>query len=181
MKNNKNNIYIKYLKTQLGELILGSFENKLCLCDWKYRKMRNTIDHRLQYFLSATYVEKETEIIKKAEKQIQEYLQKQRCTFDVELLMIGTEFQKKVWHELCEIPFGETRSYLDLAKALNNEKAVRAVASANGANAISLFIPCHRIIGSTGELVGYAGGLPAKKKLLELEEITVNSPQLSLF
>ena len=94
--------------------------------------------------------------------------------------LIGTEFQKSVWKQLQEIPYGETRSYLKLSQELGNEKAIRAVASANGANGISIIIPCHRIIGSNKELVGYAGGLPGKKKLLELENPNFNT-QLTLF
>ncbi len=83
--------------------------------------------------------------------------------------MIGTAFQKHVWHELLQVPYGTTSSYLQLAEKIGNQRAVRAVAGANGANAISILIPCHRIIGSSGELVGYAGGLRAKKNLLKLE------------
>ena len=83
--------------------------------------------------------------------------------------MVGTAFQKSVWEALLQIPYGETASYLAQAKRIGNEKAVRAVASANGANAISIFIPCHRIIGSDGTLTGYAGGLDTKAKLLEME------------
>ena len=76
---------------------------------------------------------------------------------------MGSDFQKTVWEALIAIPFGETNTYLGLSKDLNNEKAIRAVATANGANAISIIVPCHRIIGSNGKLVGYAGGLPAKR------------------
>jgi methylated-DNA-[protein]-cysteine S-methyltransferase len=84
-------------------------------------------------------------------------------------LLVGTDFQKTVWEELLKIPFGKTLTYLQLSNRLQNPKAIRAVATANGANALSIFVPCHRIIGSQGELVGYAGGLPAKQKLLDLE------------
>ena len=83
--------------------------------------------------------------------------------------MVGTEFQKSVWEELLKIPYGQTASYLELSRAIGNEKAVRAVANANGANAIGIIIPCHRIIGSDGSLTGYAGGLDVKRKLLEIE------------
>lgn len=92
--------------------------------------------------------------------------------------MRGTEFQQIVWRELLNIPYGVTVSYLELSRKLSDPKAIRAVASANGANAISILIPCHRIIGSNRELTGYAGGLSAKKKLLELEGAT---SQLDLF
>jgi methylated-DNA-[protein]-cysteine S-methyltransferase len=89
--------------------------------------------------------------------------------------MVGTDFQKRVWEALLRVPFGTTSTYLQLAKNIKNEKAVRAVASANGANSMSIIIPCHRIIGSNGKLVGYAGGLPIKKQLLKLEQITTQS------
>jgi methylated-DNA-[protein]-cysteine S-methyltransferase len=165
-----NTIQIHYYKSPIGELILGSFEDKLCLTDFRYRKMRTTIDKRIQKGLDAEYVEKKSEVIKESIKQLDEYFNMQRKVFEIPLLMVGTEFQKSVWKALIEIPFGETASYLEQAKKIDNEKVVRAVASANGANAIGIIIPCHRIIGSDGSLVGYAGGLPAKKKLLDLEK-----------
>ena len=92
-------------------------------------------------------------------------------TFDLPLLFVGTEFQEKVWNTLLEVPYGETRSYGWMAEMIGNPKAVRAVGTANGSNSISIFAPCHRIIGSNGSLTGYGGGLPAKKFLLELEGV----------
>ncbi len=83
--------------------------------------------------------------------------------------MVGSEFQEKVWTHLQKIPYGETISYKELSRRMGNEMAIRAVAAANGANAISIIIPCHRIVGSKGELTGYAGGIAAKRKLLKLE------------
>ena len=135
----------------------------------KYRRMRTTIDKRIQKGLNAKYVEQSSVVIEETIKQLQEYFAGERKAFDIALLTVGTEFQKSVWEGLLKTPYGTTASYLQLAKNIGNEKAVRAVASANGANAIGIIIPCHRIIGSNGDLVGYAGGLPAKKKLLELE------------
>jgi methylated-DNA-[protein]-cysteine S-methyltransferase len=164
-----NKIRIQYFQTPAGEMILGSYDNKLCMVDWRYRKSRTTIDSRLQKGLSATYVEEKSPVLILAKKELEAYFKGLRKTFDIPLLMVGTEFQKSVWQELLKLPFGTTASYLDLAKGINNEKAVRAVASAVGANAISIFIPCHRIIGSDGSLTGYAGGLDAKKELLEIE------------
>lgn len=164
-----NKINIQYIKTPVGEMILGSYENKLCMADWRYRKGRESIDRRVQKGLNATFVEEESSVLKLAKEELEAYFKGLRTTFDVPLLLVGTEFQKSVWHGLMEIPFGTTASYLDLAKNINNETAVRAVASAVGANAISVCIPCHRIIGSDGSLTGYAGGLDAKKKLLSLE------------
>ena len=162
-------ISIQYYKSPIGELLLGSYDGKLCLADMKYRKMRTTIDTRIQKGLNATYIEESSEVIEETIKQMQEYFTGERKEFDIPLLMVGSDFQKAVWKGLMQIPYGSTASYLELSKNIGNEKAVRAVASANGANAIAILIPCHRIIGSDGKLVGYAGGLPAKKKLLELE------------
>jgi len=176
--NDLNQINIQHYKTKIGELILGSFEDKLCLLDFRYRKMRPTVDNRIKKGLNSDFIEHEDATIRTAKKQIDEYLTGTRKEFEVPILMVGTEFQKTVWRALQQIKYGETASYLDLAKSINNEKAVRAVANANGANSLGLIIPCHRIIGSNGELVGYGGGLPAKKKLLKLEQD--NSP-LPLF
>lgn len=173
-------ISIDYYKTTLGELILGSFANQLCLCDWRYRKMRSAIDFRVITGLSATVTQAETAITALAKEQIEQYLNGHREQFDVRLLMVGTPFQKEVWNALLQIPYGKTESYLGLSNRLSNPKAIRAVASANGANALSIFVPCHRIIGSKGDLVGYAGGLDAKRKLLALESKSTNC-QLNLF
>jgi methylated-DNA-[protein]-cysteine S-methyltransferase len=101
--------------------------------------------------------------------QLEEYFHKQRKEFDIPMEMIGTDFQKRVWEELMKIPFGETISYNQLAIRLGDQKAIRAVAAANGANPLPIVIPCHRVIGSDGSLVGYGGGLDVKQKLLELE------------
>ncbi len=165
-----NKINIQFYKTKYGEFILGSFDNRLCLLDFRYRKMRTTVDNRIKKGLDAEYIESDTEVLKKTRQQMQEYFNMQRKEFDIPLLTVGTDFQKSVWNALLEVPYGRTSTYLDLAKKINNEKAVRAVASANGANSIGLIIPCHRIIGSNGELVGYGGGLPIKKRLLKLEQ-----------
>ena len=162
-------INIQYFNTPVGEMILGSYEDKLCMADWRYRKMRDRVDRRVQKGLNATFVEEESVVLKKAKEELEAYFKGVRKRFDIPLLMVGTEFQKSVWQGLIQIPFGETVSYLDLAKGIDNQKAVRAVASAVGDNAISLLIPCHRIIGTDGSLTGYAGGLDAKKKLLEIE------------
>lgn len=158
-----------YYKSPAGELLLGSYQEQLCLCDWRYRRMRTTIDKRIQSSLNTTYEEQECSVLNETISQLDAYFDQTRTSFDLPLLHIGTDFQKSVWEELLKIPFGKTSSYLDLSKKLNNVKAIRAVASANGANAISIIVPCHRIIGSDGSLVGYAGGLPAKKRLLALE------------
>lgn len=169
-KNNMNRIEIQYYKTKIGELILGSFEDKLCLLDFRYRRMRNTVDKRIKDGLNADFIEQDNSVLKETKNQIDEYLIGNRKEFSIPLLMVGSDFQKQVWHELMNVKYGEIASYSNLAKKIDNEKAVRAVASANGANSIALIIPCHRIIGSNGKLVGYGGGLPVKKRLLNLEE-----------
>ncbi len=165
-----NQINIQYYKTKIGELILGSFDGKLCLLDFRYRRMRKTDDDRIKKGLNAEFVENDNQILEKTRKQIDEYLNGDRKKFDIPLLMVGTDFQKSVWNALMKVPYGTTSTYLQLAKNINNEKAVRAVANANGANSIGLIVPCHRIIGSDGELVGYGGGLSVKKRLLSIEE-----------
>ena len=156
-------------KTGYGELIIGSFENQLCLCDWRYRKMRSSIDHRIETGLQAGYVESESDLIVETRKQLSAYFDGDLKLFDLPLLLVGSDFQKKVWKLLLEIPFGKTESYVGLSENLGDVKAIRAVASANGANAISIIVPCHRIIGSDGSLTGYAGGLQTKRRLLRLE------------
>jgi len=166
---NKNKISIQYYKSPVGEMLLGSYDNKLCIADWKYRKMRTTIDNRIQKGLKAEYVKEGSDVITETIKQMEEYFAGERKVFTIPLLLVGTDFQKSVWQGLIETPFGTTSSYLELSKRIGNEKAVRAVASANGANSISILVPCHRIIGSNGALVGYAGGLDVKKRLLEIE------------
>ena len=117
------------------------------------------------------YTIKETPLIKKAATQLFEYLNGKRKNFDLPLLKDGTDFQVSVWNELIKIPYGETRSYKDIAIAINNKKAVRAVGMANNRNKISIFIPCHRVIGMNKKLVGYGGGLQIKEFLLNLENV----------
>jgi len=175
-----SNILISYYTSPVGEIVLGTYENKLCLADWRYRKMRTAIDARIQKGLNAEYKEGEDKTLRKAVSQLDEYFAGERREFDVPLELVGTQFQKQVWNALVQIPFGKTETYLGLSWSLGNEKAIRAVATANGANAVSIIIPCHRIIGSDGSLVGYAGGLPAKKKLLALENPD-RERQLGLF
>jgi len=174
-------ISIQSIRTPLGELIIGSFDGHLCLCDWKYRTARKSIDERISRGLDAKFEENHTDIITDTIKQLGEYLEGKRKKFDLPLLPVGTPFQKSVWEELQKIPYGETITYLDLSNRVSTEKTIRAVASANGANALSLFIPCHRVIGSKGELVGYAGGLSVKKKLLQIENPQRFPGQYELF
>lgn len=162
-------LYRTEWKSPLGELILLATEDKLCLCDWKYRNMRASIDKRILDYYKTELREESNEIINETIHQLNDYFEKKRTEFDIPLELIGTKFQQRVWQELQRIPYGKTISYLQLSKNLGDEKAIRAAATANGANCISILIPCHRVIGSDGALTGYAGGLPAKKKLLIIE------------
>ncbi len=163
-------IFFQYHKTPYGELKIASYEGKLCMCDWRYRKMRDAIDQRVSKLLNAEFVEKNSKIIEETKTQLQEYFAKERREFDIPLILAGSDFQKKIWEELLKIPYGETETYLGLTERLGDPNAIRAVAAANGANAISVFVPCHRIVGSDGKMTGYAGGINTKRKLLELED-----------
>jgi len=116
------------------------------------------------------FTKAETPLIKKAAAQIEEYLAGKRKKFTLPLVMRGTEFQTAVWRALQDIPYGKTRSYKEIAAAIGRPKAVRAVGMANHRNPISIIVPCHRVIGHNGSLVGYGGGLPLKRRLLELEQ-----------
>lgn len=146
--------------TEIGRIKISEKDGKIIGLVFSYYKKENEI-------------EKETELIKKAYTQLEEYLSGKRTEFDIEIEMIGTEFQKKVWKELLNIPYGETRSYKDIAIAIGNEKACRAVGNANNKNPIAIIVPCHRVIGSNGSMTGYAGGLDIKEKLLKIEKYNI--------
>lgn len=118
-------------------------------------------------------IEKETDNIRKTYIQLKEYLSGKRKNFDIEIEMIGTDFQKKVWKELLNIPYGQTRSYKDIAIAIGNEKSCRAVGNANNKNPIAIIVPCHRVVGSNGSMTGYAGGIDIKEKLLKIEKCNI--------
>ena len=170
----KNIIKTKLYESPCGTLLLGSFNDKLCLCDWQVEKRRDHVNRRLKRVLQAEFEEGTSAVIEKAAVQLDEFFAGKRQTFNVPLLFIGTNFQKIVWNELLKIPYGKTVSYREMAQHIGMPKAVRAVANANGSNAISIFAPCHRVIGSNGSLTGYGGGLAAKKMLLELETVSSN-------
>lgn len=109
------------------------------------------------------------EVLRETRRQIDEYFAGDRTTFDLPLLLHGTPFQAAVWNALCDIPFGQTRSYRDIARAIGAPRAVRAVGAANGKNPVSIIVPCHRVIGSDGRLTGYGWGVETKSLLLDLE------------
>ena len=157
--------YVYFYNTgirELGILGIGATEDKITDLFFEYE-----IENIKK---SSNYIIKETTLIKKATSQLFEYLNGKRRDFNLPLLKEGTDFQISVWNELLKIPYGETRSYKDIAIAINNEKAVRAVGMANNRNKIPIFIPCHRVIGSNKKLVGYGGGLEIKEFFLNLEK-----------
>ena len=118
----------------------------------------------------ANALHQETLLLLEAKRQLTEYFAGERKAFSLPLKAEGTAFQKRVWQQLEQIPYGETRSYGEIAREIGNSKAARAVGSANHCNPIAIVVPCHRVIGATGKLVGYAGGLEIKRSLLELEQ-----------
>ena len=164
-----NQINIQRHRTEIGEVVLGSFGGKLCWLGFGGREMRRTVDDGIKKGLNAQSVEQDDEVLEKARRQLDEYFRGLRREFDIPLLMVGTDFQKRVWKALMSIPCGVTSTYGQIAEDIGNPRAVRAVGSACGANPISIIVPCHRVIGSNGELVGYGGGLSLKKRLLKLE------------
>lgn len=150
-------------------MILGSYGDCLCLCDWQRESHGGYADNRLRRVLEAGFVDGTSRTVSLAAVQLDEYFAGKRHEFSVPLIFAGTEFQKAVWRMLLTIPYGETVSYAEMATQIGMPTAVRAVANAVGANAISVFAPCHRVIGSDNTLTGYTGGLAAKEFLLKLE------------
>ena len=162
-------ISIQYFDSPCGRLILGGFEGKLCLCDWAESSKRERTDARIQRCLKAGYRIQSSDVTTQAAKELEEYFNSTRTSFDIPLLPLGTDFQKEVWKCLSTIPYGTVISYSEEAMLIGSPSSVRAVANANGANPLSIFIPCHRVIGSDGSLTGYAGGTEAKRYLINLE------------
>lgn len=152
-----------------GDLELGSSCGSLCLCDWLTEPHHGKVVNRLKRILNADSIDGQTAVIEAAARQLDEYFAGMRTSFSVPLLSVGTGFQLKVWNELLKIPYGETISYGEMAGSMGIPGAVRALANANGANPMSIFVPCHRVIGSDGSLTGYGGGLDIKLQLLKLE------------
>lgn len=165
----KQTVCVQYYSSPCGEIILASIGDKLCLCDWSDMPCAERNKRRLVRMLGAELREEPSEVLLRTKAQLDEYFAGGRKSFNIPLLPVGTDFQKRVWQALLEIPFGETRTYKEIAMRVNNLRGVRAVAQAIGANGISIFIPCHRVVGSDRSLTGFAGGLEAKRILLELE------------
>ncbi len=162
-------VCLQYYDSPCGEIVLASIGDWLCLCDWNAMPCALRNRRRLARRLRAEFAVRPSQTILRAMAQLDEYFAGQRKTFDLPLLPVGTDFQRRVWAALLEIPYGQTCSYKDIALRVGNVKGVRAVAGAIGANGLSIVIPCHRVVGSDRSLTGFAGGLAAKKTLLALE------------
>ena len=165
----ENLISLQHYDSPCGRLVLASFADRLCLCDWSDNPFAERNRRRIEKYLKATSKTETTSVLEETKRQLDEYFAGKRKAFDIQLCMVGTDFQHKVWNALRSIPYGSTKSYKDIAQCIGKPKAVRAVAGAIGANAISILIPCHRVIGSDHSLTGYAGGLEAKRGLLGME------------
>jgi methylated-DNA-[protein]-cysteine S-methyltransferase len=152
----------KKLETKIGPMFLIVSEKGLRGLLWKKQNAP-----------MAPGTAKMEALLLKVEQEITEYLSGSRKSFSIPLDVEGTEFQKRVWNELAKIPFGETRSYKEIATALKDANACRAVGTANGKNPVSIIVPCHRVIAASGKLAGYAGGIDVKKALLEIEGLSV--------
>jgi methylated-DNA-[protein]-cysteine S-methyltransferase len=152
----------KSMKSPVGEIKLVTSGKGLAAILWE-----NDEPNRVR--LGSMTKDDNHPLLLEAERQLNEYFEGKRKTFSVKLDFAGTEFQKAVWNALLTIPYGETRSYGDIAGQIGNPKAVRAVGAANGRNPISIIAPCHRVIGANGKLTGFAGGLDAKSCLLRIE------------
>ena len=166
----KNVIDLNRIETPLGTMLVCATNQGICLLEFTDRKMLETELKSIAKLLNATIIQGHNKYFELLEKQLNEYFNGKRKEFSVPLHTPGSDFQNKVWTALQHIPYGQTKSYKEQAITIGNPESVRAVANANGMNRISILIPCHRVIGSDGQLTGYGGGLWRKKYLLELEK-----------
>ena len=162
-------ITINRITTSLGPMMIGVTDAGLCLLEFTDRRMIETQIKILKKRLKSEMITGQHPMIDLVKIQLDEYFDGKRKDFELPLVTSGTDFQNKVWKELTTIPYGHTRSYKQQADAIGDVKAVRAVARANGENRLSIVIPCHRVIGSDGSIVGYGGGIPRKQWLLKHE------------
>ena len=142
---------------------------ELCLCDWKGMPCAERNLRRIGRYVNADVCIVSSSVLEETMRQLDDYFAGNRQLFTIPLHPVGTDFQLRVWRALLDIPYGETKSYMEIAQTIGNPRGARAVAQAIGANGIGIIIPCHRVIGSNHSLTGFAGGLDNKKFLLELE------------
>jgi methylated-DNA-[protein]-cysteine S-methyltransferase len=162
-KDNNMSLAYKIMESPVGKLKLIASDEALVEIRWQSDKPQRVRPEE-------PVEDANHPVLEKSEQQLNEYFAGKRKSFSIPLDMQGTPFQKNVWEALLAIPFGETRSYGDLAKLLGNPNATRAVGAANGRNPLPIIVPCHRVIGSSGKLTGFGGGLDTKARLLKLEE-----------
>lgn len=165
----KQQAHIQYYDSPCGQLVLASVEDALCLCDWNEMPCAERNKRRLARLLNAEFSTESSPVLEQTKLELDEYFAGKRKTFDIPLHPVGTDFQKQVWQALLEIPYGETSTYKEIAQRVDNVKGVRAVAGAIGSNGMSILIPCHRVIGTNHTLTGFAGGIEAKRLLLNIE------------
>jgi len=165
----KNTILISRLTTPLGPMFVCATDQGICLLEFVDRRMLETEFKDLQRLLKATIIAGENSHIEQTKTEIEEYFSGTRKVFGVALHTPGTEFQNIVWNNLQTIDYGKTNSYQQQAEKIGNPKAIRAMASANGHNRISIIIPCHRVIGKDGQMTGYGGGIERKRWLIQHE------------
>jgi len=173
----KQYIAINRIETPIGPLLAGANKDGICLLEFTDRRMLETQIKILEKRLNAELYPGKSEYFEPLDNELKEYFNGKRKAFSIPLVTPGTPFQKLVWEAIEDVPFGKLRTYKEQSIQINNPKAVRAVGSANGDNRIAILIPCHRIIGNNGSLVGYGGGLWRKRFLLDLE----NPNQTKLF
>src|SRR6185295_1516538 len=159
----KRHVY-KHVNSPVGTLTLVATDEGLAAILWEHER-----PHRVRVNIAAE--DRRHPVLVEAERQLAEYFAGRRKRFALKLDVSGTPFQRKVWNALLTIPFGETRSYAQIAKQIGHPSAARAVGAANGRNPLSIVAPCHRVVGSTGVLTGFAGGLDVKARLLALEGV----------
>lgn len=164
-----NTINTSIYHSPCGDLLLASIGEELCMCDWIYANRQERLLNRFCKQLQAVARMQEDATLRHVAEVLDGYFQGGGGMLDCSLRFIGTDFQQQVWNRLLRIEYGETLTYSEVAKSIGNARAVRAVAAAIGANPISIFVPCHRVVGRNGSLTGYAGGLEAKRYLLGLE------------
>lgn len=162
-------ILVTRILTPLGPMVAGANDDGIALLEFAERRRLERQVRTVSKRLATTCTPGDHAWLRKLESQLAEYFDGKRTTFDVPLVLPGTDFQRDVWSRLVEIPSGETRSYDAIARAIGRPKAVRAVGRANGDNRIAILVPCHRVVGSDGRLTGYGGGLWRKQALLDLE------------
>ena len=175
MNHNEKQLTATYMQTPLGEMLAIFKSNTLCLLEYSDNQRLQKTQCDIEKYFGEKLNFSENYFSEQLQNELNAYFDQKLTYFSVKLMPFGTDFQKKVWQILQTIPYGQIISYKQQSQQYGDNKAIRAIASANGKNPISILIPCHRVIGSNGKLVGYAGGLWRKQKLLEIENVLTSS------